>query len=697
MGRVQGWSSCKLVCCLVVFLAALGVNTSISFAQRSLGLDVSAWQGSISQTTWNNIYNLENREFVFIRSSRGGTTGFYNQSDPNNNNGLNTLSQRYDDPYFAQNITRATSAGLLAGPYHFSRPDIVESTPNSGGIANSGTDEADHFIQMAGAWMRPGYLLPVHDFEAGSGARTANEMAQFVIDFSDRVYEVMGIRPAIYSGANYTHFVLANASSALQDEVVEKHPVLWIARWPSNPDVQNGHPGDYTSYVYGPWDDPPNPADPWSFWQYTSQGRLNSYNNGNSNLDFNVAQGGIEFLKDRLVPALWMNDLDGQWSTLTNWNSGQTPVDPVPGPGQVTPSRRYSLPEERLPAGDDTVVLRRDSSNITVTLATGAHTIRKLEVYESLLITGGSLTLSYEPVAESTSYTALIEGPVILSGGTLSGHTLEVGAGHTFSVGSTLEFNTLELDPHSSRPGKLELIDDVVLNPLNNAAAKIIAGAGSGTSGRVDLGGEVRTLNIGDGAAGIDVEVAVPILNGGLTKAGLGTLALTGTLSYTGDTAVEQGALSIAGPMLSDGADLFLNSAGLLELDFTGQDVIDSLFVDGVSMATGTWGAVGSGAEHESPLLSGNGTLFVSTFVEPIAGDFNGDGIVNATDLSRWQQDLGNGGGSDADGDGDTDAADFLVWQRNHGSSQMLSSLAVPEPATVLLALLFAPFLLLKR
>ena len=40
--------------------------------------------------------------------------------------------------------------------------DITEDSPNADG-ANDGTDEADHFIESAGAWMRPGYLLPVFD------------------------------------------------------------------------------------------------------------------------------------------------------------------------------------------------------------------------------------------------------------------------------------------------------------------------------------------------------------------------------------------------------------------------------------------------------------------------------------------------------------------------------------------------------
>ena len=95
---------------------------------RVTGLDISAWQGNISQTTWNNIRNIENRRFVFIRSSRGGTTGYYNQSDADNSDGLNTLSQRYDDPYYVQNMTRATAAGMLAGSYHFSKNCFTSST-----------------------------------------------------------------------------------------------------------------------------------------------------------------------------------------------------------------------------------------------------------------------------------------------------------------------------------------------------------------------------------------------------------------------------------------------------------------------------------------------------------------------------------------------------------------------------------------
>src|SRR4051812_40805293 len=166
-------------------------------AQRLLGIDISAHQGSLSSTNWNTLHTTNDRDFVLIRSSRGGTTGFDHAGNDSlltsaaNCNGVSTtecLSNRYDDPYFGQNITRATTAGLFAGPYHRQQAQIIATTANSGGIANSGTDEANHMLQMAGAWMRPGYLLPQLDFEDGVNERTGSESAQFALDFSNRIY-----------------------------------------------------------------------------------------------------------------------------------------------------------------------------------------------------------------------------------------------------------------------------------------------------------------------------------------------------------------------------------------------------------------------------------------------------------------------------------------------------------------------------
>jgi autotransporter-associated beta strand protein len=535
--------------------------------QRVLGIDISYYQGNISAANWTTLHRPtdqqvggvfgDGRDFVLIRASRGGTTGYYNQSDPSNANGLNTLSQRYDDPYFVQNITRATTEGLLAGSYHFSRPDIVASTQNSGGVANSGADEADHFIQMAGAWMRPGYLLPVHDFEAGDGVRTDDAMAQFCIDFSDRIYAVMGIRPVIYVNGNYAANILGGAALALRNQVVAGYS-LWSARWPNQADpsaidVQNGQPKDTYTPIYGPWDDAPNPTHPWKFWQYASTARLNGYNNGNSNIDVDVAQGGIEFVKDSLVPALWVTNSDGQWTTMSNWNSGVTPVAPVQGPGQMARVGSLTLPATRLPGSDDTVILDRLSANITVTLASGTHNIRKLYVRETLNITGGSLAVGYVPSWDSTTIAAQFSAPVTLSGsGSLSLHTLQVDTAQTFTLGGgSLTFNTINLMPHSTTPAKIVVTGDVSFSGLSSTSATIANGAGSGSSGLVDLGGGTRIFTVANVVSGVDMAVNVPITNGALTKTDAGTMSLAAANTYSGGTTVLAGRIELDGSLNS--------------------------------------------------------------------------------------------------------------------------------------------------
>ena len=395
-------------------------------------------------------------------------------------------------------------------------------------------------------------------------------MAVFSIGFSSRIYAVMGIRPGIYINGNYAN-ILAAASISLRNQLAQPpgsspsvvspaYPLLWNARWPnqSDPnsiDVQNTNPKDTVSYIYGPWDDY-GVTHPWAFWQYASVGRLPSYNNGCSNLDMNVANGGIEFLKDCLVPAVWWNDSNGDWSTLANWNSGQVPVAPVTGPGQATPVGTQTLPTPRLPgaAGSgvtsgqhDTVILERPNANIIVTLSTGTHNIRKLYMRETLNITGGSLNINYVPSWDSTTNAAEFSGPVTLGGsGSLSAHTLQVDTNRTFTLaGGTLTFNTIKLMPHSTVPAKILVSGDVNLNALSNVTAVIAKGAGSGSTGLIDLGGASRALNVGNGTNDVDLSVDVPLSNGALAKAGPGTMRLTAASTYSGGTMIATGKLLV--------------------------------------------------------------------------------------------------------------------------------------------------------
>jgi autotransporter-associated beta strand protein len=182
---------------------------------------------------------------------------------------------------------------------------------------------------------------------------------------------------------------------------------------------------------------------------------------------------------------------------------------------------------------------------------------------------------------------------------------------------------------------------------------------------------------------------------GGITKSGAGTLSLTATNSYTGNTTVQAGKLSLTNRGLADAADVSLSSGSTLDLQFSGSaDAIDSLFINGISQPAGTWGATGSGAQFTSSLLSGSGWLQIATYVPSfLTGDYNSNGVVDAADYIIWRRLVGTTSipNRDPDNNGPVGQADFNSW-RSHlgqivgagaGSGSSLEGSIVPEPATL--------------
>lgn len=70
-----------------------------------------------------------------------------------------------------------------------------------------------------------------------------------------------------------------------------------------------------------------------------------------------------------------------------------------------------------------------------------------------------------------------------------------------------------------------------------------------------------------------------------------------------------------------------------------------------------------------------------------LAGDYNGDNVVDAADFTVWRDTLGSTSVLDADGDGSgtIDAGDYSVWTSNFGNSIPAAAAAVPEPSSIML------------
>ena len=74
-----------------------------------------------------------------------------------------------------------------------------------------------------------------------------------------------------------------------------------------------------------------------------------------------------------------------------------------------------------------------------------------------------------------------------------------------------------------------------------------------------------------------------------------------------------------------------------------------------------------------------------------VAGDFNGDGVVNLADYTVWRDNLGTASESAINHAGDgvagVDASDYQVWKSNFGAggAATVSSVNVPEPTSAVL------------
>ena len=135
------------------------------------------------------------------------------------------------------------------------------------------------------------------------------------------------------------------------------------------------------------------------------------------------------------------------------------------------------------------------------------------------------------------------------------------------------------------------------------------------------------------------------------------------------------------------------NLAGINRVVSFGEDAAGNLYI--VDMAAGS---------NNAPTPNSGEVYRILTSTVG-AGDYDGDGQVDAADYEVWRAAYGTTGAgalhpADGNGDNTVDAADYVVWRKNLGppvGSAAADALRVPEPGTLTLLLSFAGVAIPRR
>ncbi|TWU27752.1 beta strand repeat-containing protein [Bythopirellula polymerisocia] len=176
------------------------------------------------------------------------------------------------------------------------------------------------------------------------------------------------------------------------------------------------------------------------------------------------------------------------------------------------------------------------------------------------------------------------------------------------------------IDPQCNPDGSNCIPAGTVVTGVSDDGKQITLSNGIATTFKpnttIVFGTTPRTLTL-DGLNSGNNTIASVISNSaaggivGITKKGTGKWLLTGANTYTGDTSVEAGILSMNNAFLADSSAVRISTGGILDLNFGGSDIVGSLFLNGAAQANGLWGSLASSATFKSPLFTGNGLLNV--------------------------------------------------------------------------------------
>jgi lysozyme len=165
-----------------------------------------------------------------------------------------TEGERAIDHTFKANWAGMQAAGLIRGAYHYARPRHDAAT------------QANHFFNVVQPG--PGDLPLVLDLENAGGLRH-KKLAEWAKTFLDEIEDLMGEKGIFYSYGPFWEHEMGNPKDNFGSP-------LWLASYTHKPRVPHA------------WDN-------WTFWQYTSKGRVSGVH---THVDRNHFRGSLTELND---------------------------------------------------------------------------------------------------------------------------------------------------------------------------------------------------------------------------------------------------------------------------------------------------------------------------------------------------------------------------------------------------------------
>ncbi len=571
----------RIVVFQLLFFGAsfVALGPSSVLAARAVGIDISNYQGSLTNSNWNSIDNA-GKSFAWAKASEG--TGFI-------------------DSTFTGNMNKGRNAGVYVGAYHFARPDLHSNA----------TLEAQHFLDVAqpngpnGAnnYLGTGYMRPTLDIETRGVNSTAGRtyLSNWINTFCDYVVAHGGgasVEPIIYMNSNYAANYV-NSTVASRD--------LWIANYVSgtNPSAPTGNPPGAGT---GVWSD-------WAFWQYSSSGSVPGIS---GNVDLDVAHGDLNFVKQFVIggvtPTTEYFDVNGaasgsgvasngsytwEGAGYSSSSAGTDPVSWVDGnflrlaAGTDAGAKNYTITANSnhtfagmfLQSGGGGTVTINGSGILSIADGDQGMYVstnsQNLKVNASLAGTG---RLVWQGDGGGAGGSFYLLGNNSYSGGTL----LNTAAGLNFNNNNSFGSGRITWGVDQQ-----VLADDVATSPITlgnkvttRAASQLIyvgpAAAPVTFTGAWTLASGTSTLTVGNSShasSKMTISGNIGGSGGALVKDGEGTLVLNGANSYNGGTTLQAGSLTVSGASarLGTGNVTVQNSSGVTTVLSIQSGVLDAI------------------------------------------------------------------------------------------------------------------------